>query len=320
MCRVLIATKRAIEEYDKMFDLEVLLIHLEKECGGQGNGVATFAKSGEIEFLEKGLNVTTKQCRDIMMNTSYEYAIFHTRIASVGKVTNERCHPFCQAERVDGRAVNVFTAGMNGTIYDLDRIADALGVTDTEVVMDILKDKSPEQKKAVLEDTKQVWVGMLANQPFAFKGYGALEEFLPKMKNTDTAFTNFFFASSFPLQEKKAFPKKFNQLNKEFYMWLRTRDEGIKPVQRKLGKTHWAETHWEEARWAETHRAEPIMSDEDYIETKMWKWSFDKNETEEAAQDTSIEGDAYDKAYEAGYEDGFREACLKEGFAKEIDR
>ena len=55
MCRVLIATKRAVKEYNSRHGLKNLLKHLEQELGGHGNGLALFDENGKMTYMQKGV-------------------------------------------------------------------------------------------------------------------------------------------------------------------------------------------------------------------------------------------------------------------------
>lgn len=188
MCRLIIATKKAVEDYNKKHNLLTLLEHLEKECGGHGNGIALF-KKGICITLVKSVKTTIKDVYDIIMRgKDYDTLVFHTRIASCGEIDDERCHPFMYGGTGGSNAL-----AMNGTIYDLTEFANAMRLTDTEVVCRLLdKTKDIKEAERIMKTAGAVFVGIHEGKPYAVKNNGALEEYVVKSNN------DFFFASSFP--------------------------------------------------------------------------------------------------------------------------
>ena len=198
MCRLIIATKKAVEDYNRKYNLLTLLEHLEKQCGGHGNGVALFSK-GVCTTLVKSVKTTVEDVYDIIMRAKdYDTMIFHTRIASCGEIDDERTHPFVYG--------NGNVLAMNGTIHDLTPYADALGITDTEVVCKLINDtKDIKGVVKILKETSAVFVGMHYGKPYAIKNNGALEEYMTK--------SGFFFASSFPKDVERSVKTLVNRFS-----------------------------------------------------------------------------------------------------------
>lgn len=190
MCRVLIGTSNAIRIYHNLFGFDSLLSHLEKECGGHGNGISLHRDGALIEH-HKGVNLKTKDIADILVRCSkiYDIAVFHTRIASVNVVSDSNCHPFIHGS--DSMA-------MNGTLLEFSDVAQALGITDTEVVFNLIKGHTLAKTISVLSVLKAVFVGVADGKPYALRNGGALKEW--RHKNLHKA--DFLFASSFPKETR----------------------------------------------------------------------------------------------------------------------
>ena len=190
MCRVLIGTSNAIRLYNRLNGLHNLLAHLEKECGGHGNGV-TLHRDGALIEHHKGVDLKTKDIADILVRCSkiYDVAIFHTRIASVNVVSDSNCHPFIYGN--DAMA-------MNGTLSEFSDVAKALGITDTEVAFNLIRGLPLEKTVSTLSVLSAVFVGMAEGKPYAVRNGGALMEWRPKRLPKD----DFLFASSFTRQTR----------------------------------------------------------------------------------------------------------------------
>lgn len=188
MCRVLIGTSNAIRLYHRLHGFNILLSHLERECGGHGNGVSLH-RDGAIVEARKGVSLRTSKIAEVLLRSSktYDVAIFHTRIASVNVVSDSNCHPFIHGN--DALA-------MNGTLSEFREVAQALGVTDTEVAFNLVHGLSLEKTIAVLSVLRAVFVGVAGGKPYALRNGGALQEWRPKTLPIQSG--DFLFASSFP--------------------------------------------------------------------------------------------------------------------------
>jgi len=182
MCRVLIATQRALKNYDRKHGIINLLDHLEMECGGHGN-VAILAKGKKVVEFIKGLDVTIADVDRLFAKNTYDYALFHTRIASVSSRSNDNCHPY---------VFNNSALAMNGTEYGLSHAGKAVDKTDSELIFDMVKDKPLNYTSKLLSAFSSVFVGFVDGKPYAFKNGGELQEYTSITEN------DFLFASSFP--------------------------------------------------------------------------------------------------------------------------
>lgn len=188
MCRVLIGTSNAIRLYHRLHRFNTLLSHLERECGGHGNGMSLH-RDGAIVEARKGVNLRTSKIAEVLLRSSktYDVAIFHTRTASVNVVSDSNCHPFIHGN--DALA-------MNGTLSEFREVAQALGVTDTEVAFNLVHGLPLEKTIAVLNVLRAVFVGVSDGKPYALRNGGALQEWRPKTLPVQSG--DFLFASSFP--------------------------------------------------------------------------------------------------------------------------
>ena len=94
-----------------------------------GNGLI-LVKENKVIYVKKGVDYKTYQIANKLAKTDYDYALFHTRIRSVGKVSDNNCHPF--------RFGSTYVM-MNGTESGYSGIADMLGITDTEAALRVAK-------------------------------------------------------------------------------------------------------------------------------------------------------------------------------------
>jgi hypothetical protein len=129
MCRVALFNKSGEGLIEKSAGLKAFLDRLEKDAGGAGNGLALL-KNKEIILLEKGVKYSNEEIVKALHETDYDWALYHTRIPSVGDRTDENCHPFMVGETV---------LAMNGTESITSSIAKLSGMTDTEAVLRLIK-------------------------------------------------------------------------------------------------------------------------------------------------------------------------------------
>jgi hypothetical protein len=309
MCRVIVASRDALMEYDKKHNLLLLLQHLEKECGGHGNGLSLVgvAANGMTDIrTTKGTKYTVKSAyEDIIKNKFADYVVFHTRIASVSDVSDARCHPF--NIRNGNAAFPWGVAAMNGTMYDtIKDIADVMGITDTEVVLNIAKQaKSERDFVDVLDATGQVWVGVIGDKPFALKGNGALVQVNTK--------EGFMFCSSLPQNAEKS-----RIVLNDGFSWMdgEVLCNGVIPLNTS-GYVGWGNTKYV-----------PMTNTYEYIEDDLGSYYEHKyvgsHDQEPGASilkdfipdDADLSDpetayfDGYDRGFEHGYEEALREVKL----------
>lgn len=131
MCRLALLNKLGEEYIQREMGLLKYLDFLEKQCGGSGNGLV-LVKNQNIIFYRKGLRYNNKEIAKVMQSVDYDYAIYHTRVASAGSVSDKNCHPFVNISRNDAMC-------MNGTERSFADIGKVIDKTDTELVFQMVQ-------------------------------------------------------------------------------------------------------------------------------------------------------------------------------------
>ena len=285
MCRLLIASNNAIRNYHRTYGFHNLLSHLERECGGHGNGF-TLHKDGKLIHTNKGIDLSVHEVARIALEgvDQYDTIIFHTRIASVSGISSENCHPFIHGNDV---------MAMNGTLYELSELASALGITDTQAVFELIKNRHLDQTIRALKTLSAVFVGVCDGSPYALKNGGALVEWAPANRSRRGARwnpkTDFFFASSLP---RDVADKERLRLDSSFVFLDGVRSESMKKST-KTG-THFS-AYGYTTPYADAER-------DFYLDHDTPSYT--------SSLHTSQEDAAYADGYEEGFEDGYREALL----------
>lgn len=176
MCRLALMNSAGAAEIERRYGLANYFEYLEARLGGHGNGVA-LVSGGRITLLHKGVDFTTEQAAaDILGRVGYwDYAIFHTRLASCGVVCDENCHPFRSGDEL---------LAQNGTEQIFTAWGKATGKTDCEGVLrysGIINDGGTLRE--TVNQLNSVYVGMCGGKVFAVRNYGRLEA----MKTRDKA-------------------------------------------------------------------------------------------------------------------------------------
>lgn len=167
MCRLFITNKKDFYAYDKAHGIVKLMKHLEKSCGGHGNGY-TLMREGHIVQCRKGKKLTNEEIyHDIKGCKEWDYVIYHTRIASSGDISDTGCHPFISADNRNALA-------MNGTISELSDFADILKSVDSELVFRMIQGYSAKETCLALAQLGVIFVGFVDGLPYAVKGRGDL--------------------------------------------------------------------------------------------------------------------------------------------------
>lgn len=161
MCRMLLSSKRGIIEYDKKYSVLKLLDHLVKELGGDGNGIVLI-KDKIIKFYKRGVSLSILDCYNYMINMEYNYIIFHTRLASIGSISDKNCHPFVYKNSC---------LAMNGTIHEFKFQDDK---TDTEMLFEIVKKKPMNDVIKKLKEFDSSFIGCVNGNPFAIRNINSL--------------------------------------------------------------------------------------------------------------------------------------------------
>lgn len=107
MCRLLYATSNKLES-SFMVDL---FKELDKSAGGDGLGIGGLVN--EKPFIHKSITVKIEELVEEIKRTSWDNGFFfHTRRASVGKISDENCHPFTHKNAITVHNGHIDGAGV----------------------------------------------------------------------------------------------------------------------------------------------------------------------------------------------------------------
>ena len=186
MCRMLLGKRDSIIRYNKKYNIVTLLDHLVDELGGDGNGLVLI-QDKRIIYNKKGVLFSTDEISEILLNTDYDYCIFHTRLASIGAITDNNCHPF---------VFNNNCICMNGTIEKYLVYANKYDMTDTEYLFNKIKDiNNINEVIKILQKEIPAFIGSVNGIPYIVKNLNTISRW--KSKKDDL-----LFASSFTKLEK----------------------------------------------------------------------------------------------------------------------
>ena len=186
MCRLFMADKKFIMN-EGMNKVLSFLDHLERECGGDGNGYALI-KNGKCIELNKAVTLDNQDIvlRIFEEGVDYDWIIYHTRVASAGSIKNENCHPY---------GTKNFVLAMNGTVSSFSDLAEDYDTTDTEMIYRFVKSANLDVK--ILRHLSAKFIGLQNGKVYATNPdsyYGGLE-FIQDENGT-------CIASSFPSKYK----------------------------------------------------------------------------------------------------------------------
>lgn len=176
MCRLALINNFGIKHIEDLYGLKELFDYLENQLGGHGNGYCIIYKDGSYK-VDKGVKLNNYTIAEIILKNinNIKWIIYHTRLASVGNISDRNCHPFVN---------NGDVLAMNGTEINYKVIDKNL--TDTENIL--------LSSNNIITDTrkyKSVFLGYKDGKVFANKNCGSLK-YIP-CKNGGK-----IFASSFP--------------------------------------------------------------------------------------------------------------------------
>lgn len=154
MCRLVLMNKQGEKEINKRYGLGKYFKFLEDSFGGHGNGYIA-VKNKKIVSYSKGMKLDVRDIAKQLKNTEYDWAIFHTRFASIGSKSDGNCHPF-----VKGRNI----MAMNGTEGSVSFLSDAKDITDTEAILDIMNKYN--LSLAALTNLNSIFVGFRNGEPY----------------------------------------------------------------------------------------------------------------------------------------------------------
>lgn len=233
-----------------------------------------------------------------MRGKDYDTLVFHTRIASCGEIDDERCHPFMYGGTGGSNAL-----AMNGTVYNLTEFANAMRLTDTEVVCRLLdKTKDVEEAERIMKTAGAVFVGIHEGKPYAVKNNGALEEYVVKSNN------DFFFASSFP--------KGIGTRLEYGFTFIDGKRGGSKPAAAERIENTTTYTKFSSSKYKSKSSSWYDRYVESYYDDG---WAALKDVS---GEDILGSGEAYtegeEEAFERGYKDGYTEG-YENGFYEGLD-
>lgn len=181
MCRLALMNNEGIRHIEREYGLENLFNHLERQFGGHGNGICFIYNDGSY-YINKGVGLTNSEiAEDVLLKLRHlKWIIYHTRLASVGSISDRNCHPFSNNGRV---------MAMNGTERNCTMVNKNL--TDTENILLTTNNITKGTR-----EYHSVFLGYENGKVFANKNYGSLE-YIPCENDGK------IFASSFPMEYYK---------------------------------------------------------------------------------------------------------------------
>ncbi len=197
MCRLVLMNKQGEKEINRRYGLSQYLKYLENSFGGHGNGYIA-VKNKKIVSYSKGINLDVRDIAKQLKSIEYDWAIFHTRLASVGSKIDRNCHPFIKGS---------YIIAMNGTERSVSFLSEAKDITDTEAILDIMN--KHKLGLAALTNLSSIFVGFQKGDPFMVANNTRNIMLLYKKENNAI-----IFASEFPKNLRKDIYEF-----KECYVW-----------------------------------------------------------------------------------------------------
>ena len=188
MCRQVVGNKKGYLTIDQEYGgLEHYLSWLIFERGGNGNGVV-FVKDNRIIKFKKDINLSIEEIADDLRKTDYDYALFHTRLASVGSVCRSNVHHFVFSPD--------FALAMNGgeNCSDIEINDRRPDMTDSEVIARAMFESGEHPKEFLRKHTnRSAYTGVYKGKPYVFTKN---KDIMMLLKKKDA----FLFSSDFPWQ------------------------------------------------------------------------------------------------------------------------
>ncbi len=188
MCRQVVGNKKGYMTIDKEYGgLEHYLSWLIFERGGSGNGIV-FVKDKRIIKFKKDINLSVEEIAEDLRKIDYDYALFHTRLATVGSVCRSNVHHFVFSPQ--------FAFAMNGSenCSDFDQTDKRPDMTDAELIGRKLFESKESPKIFLDKHTKGgAYTGLCEGRPFV---YTHNKDIMMLLKKDDA----FLFSSDFPWQ------------------------------------------------------------------------------------------------------------------------
>ena len=106
-------------------------------------------KNKKLIKFEKGVNLDVREIAKILKNTDYDWALFHTRLASIGEKCDENCHPFKRGNMV---------MAMNGTERSVSFLSKINDITEGTYAHRDIQELYEEIKKI---NDNSYWINFL---------------------------------------------------------------------------------------------------------------------------------------------------------------
>lgn len=188
MCRQVVGNKKGYLTIDKEYGgLEHYLSWLIFERGGSGNGII-FVKNNRIIKFKKDIDLSVEEIAKDLRKTDYDYALFHTRLATVGSVCRSNVHPFVFSP--------TFSLAMNGgeDCNTIDTENKRPDMTDAELIARVMFETNSHPKEFLDKHTKGgAYTGIYNGKPYV---YTHNKDIMMLLKKDDA----FLFSSDFPWQ------------------------------------------------------------------------------------------------------------------------
>lgn len=208
MCRNALYSKQGVELIEREYGLVNMLDFLEKNCGGHGNGII-LVKDNQIVFTKKGMKYSNEKIAADLSKRDFDWFIYHTRISSVGTVSDSNCHPYINRKKTFGLI-------MNGTVTGLSSVAKHADITDTQMLFEFYdKHNIPLEK---LLDISCKFIGFKDGKVFA---------------SNPTSFGMEFLVDGEAIVIQSTFPKDFERISETKNMDVQFWTEGEEIRERK---------------------------------------------------------------------------------------
>lgn len=218
MCRLALFNKEGIDYIESNYSLTEFFDYLEMSQGGHGNGYCIIYDNKKIR-IKKGVKLPNEEITaDILKDyQNIKWVMYHTRLASMGNISNENCHPFRCEKSV---------LMMNGTERGI-RAFIKENKTDTETILNICVMLGINITEAT-KNLNSVFVGYDNGRVFANRNNGSLEflyhnsktiifasEFLPEQYKKD----NVYISPLYWKEGEKIDIKQLKKVKEKTYKW-----------------------------------------------------------------------------------------------------
>ena len=218
MCRLALLNKEGINYIESNYGLTEFFNYLEASQGGDGNGYCIIYDNGKAS-IKKGIALTNEEITaDILKDYQHiKWVLYHTRLASMGNISNKNCHPFRCGNNI--LMMNGTEGGIRAFIKD--------NKTDTETILNICIQLGVDIAKAT-KNLNSVFVGYSNGKVFAHRNNGSLEylhhnsktiifasEFLPEQYKED----NIYISPLYWEEGQKIDTKQLKKAKEKTYKW-----------------------------------------------------------------------------------------------------